>query len=465
MVTELRIGVNPIEIAPILEAIPSYKEFQTGAELQASSRQLIEDFPELVESGFLSLDDNFGRSTEGRPIELMTVGKGKRVALWMGTPHPNEAVGTLAIDFLSRHLCEHPEITEELDTTFVFIKNADPDGFALNESWLKGEVDPLKYALGFYRPPYCEEFEWGFPIDYKTLHFSESDSSTETKVLKKALDKYKPSFYYSLHNHAFWGAFLNIDPPIQDLFLPMQKLVKDHGVILHTGEPEMPFQRRYADGIYQPNTAKGNYEYLYHLDGDPADKIQGGERALDYLQNVVPNAIGLVPEVPYFIADAISDAAPSGKTQHEAILEKAKTRERIITFMEEQLKTLKQKHDLPDSPLKHAIEKKIEVIKYFNAARQKELENPEFQQEATNAEIYHAIHITSFYELIQLGQLYQLALQVGEIGQAEEIKQYIQNGLEKINEASPIKAVPIQNLIAIQVGAGLLVQKHLALAA
>lgn len=119
MVAESRLGVNPIEISPILAAVPSYKEFQTNSELQAGSKQLVKDYPMFVRSGFLHLDENFGESTEGRAIELMTVGKGKRKVMWVGTPHPNEPIGTLTIDFLSRYLCEHPEMTEKLDTTFV----------------------------------------------------------------------------------------------------------------------------------------------------------------------------------------------------------------------------------------------------------------------------------------------------------------------------------------------------------
>ena len=236
MVTERRLGVNLIEIAPILAAIPPYKDFQTGTELHEGSRALIRDYPNLVTTGFLSLNEKFGTSTEGRNIELMKVGKGKKTVMWVGTPHPNEAVGTLAIDFLSGHLCEHPEITEQLDTTFIFIKNADPDGFALNESWMKGEMTPIKYALGFYRPPFEEQVEFAFPVDYKEWHFH--NPPPEVQTLMKAFEIYKPEFYYSLHNIGFRNPTYHLSRNLPSLYPPLKQIVANQGLSINTGDSD-----------------------------------------------------------------------------------------------------------------------------------------------------------------------------------------------------------------------------------
>jgi len=459
------------EIKKILKEIPAYTEFKTGDELQAGGRQLAVDFPGLTDSGFLKVHEEFGTSTEGKAIDLLEIGpeKSKRTVMWVGTPHPNEAVGTLAIDFMSRYLCEHPEVAERLETKFIFIKNADPDGLELNEGWLKklkkGEMDPLEYALGFYRPPYGEEFEWDFPIDYKTLHFSKDEASNESKMLKKAFDKYRPDFYYSLHNNGFGSAYFGIYPPRDELFSPLQQLIKDQDLTLNTGEPELPFMKRYADGMYKVIKARDNYDYFNQLEGDPADRIQGGARAIDYLQSIVQNAVCLMPEIPYFTADALKDNRPSGKTRRQILSEQAEAREKIVTFMEGQFNKLQEQNELPDSSLKHAVEKRIEVIRNFNAANQKEAEKSEYLTKVTKAEEYRAVQVESFMEVIHLGQVYQLALQAGEIEQAEEIKAYIEKVIDDINQVSPIKAVPLQKLVAVQVGAGLITQQHLAQAA
>jgi hypothetical protein len=462
MVTERRLGVNPIEISPVLATIPSYKEFKTGSELQAGSKQLVKDYPALVDSGFLHMDVNFGRSTEGRPIELMTVGKGKKKALWVGTPHPNEAVGTLAIDFLSRYLCEHPEITEKLDTTFVFIKNADPDGFVLNEAWLKGEMDPLKYALGFYRPPFKEQVEWGFPADYKDLHFH--NPSAEVRTLMKAFKTYQPEFYYSLHNIGFRNPSYLLSHNIPNLYPTLEEIVTNQGQSVYTGDPEAPYYEKYADGFFGLPSLARMYDYFASGKEKDVDmnQILGGANSREYLQSKVPKAISFMSEVPYFTADALEDETPSGMSRSDMLLVGAIKRKQISSDMSEQFNALQEK--LPDSRLKRAVASRIELMNGYYATLQDEVKKPEYKEEATKAEVYNAVQVDSFHEVIQLGQVYQLALQAGEINQAEQIKAYIKIVIDAINEISPIKPIPIQKLVAIQVGAGLVTQQHLSLA-
>src|SRR5262249_45200851 len=94
---------------------------------------------------------------------------GRRPVLLLGVPHPNEPIGTLTIDFLTRLLCEDDELRYRLDVTVFAVPVADPDGLVLNEGWFKGAFSPLRYALEFYRPPHREQVEWSFPGDYKTL--------------------------------------------------------------------------------------------------------------------------------------------------------------------------------------------------------------------------------------------------------------------------------------------------------
>src|SRR5439155_3222044 len=82
----------------ILSDVPRYTEFMSVAELSASSRELARRFPKLVTLQAI------GTSLEGRPLELLTIGNGPRKALLFGTPHPNEPIGTLTLEFLSRRL-------------------------------------------------------------------------------------------------------------------------------------------------------------------------------------------------------------------------------------------------------------------------------------------------------------------------------------------------------------------------
>src|SRR6185295_10653580 len=120
-----------MDVYQVMHDVPEYTEFMSVAELSASSRELARRFPKLVTL------QTIGTSTEGRPIELLTIGSGKRKALFIGTPHPNEPIGTLTLEFLSRRLCEDDDLRDELDYTFLIIKCADPDGTMLNEGRFK----------------------------------------------------------------------------------------------------------------------------------------------------------------------------------------------------------------------------------------------------------------------------------------------------------------------------------------
>src|SRR6185295_1805111 len=104
-----------MEVAGLLARVPDFREFLTLEELGASSRALAAEFPGLTRL------ETVGASREGRPIELLTVGHGRRPVLLVGVPHPNEPIGTLTLEFLTRLLCEDEELRRRLDVTLYAI--------------------------------------------------------------------------------------------------------------------------------------------------------------------------------------------------------------------------------------------------------------------------------------------------------------------------------------------------------
>jgi len=175
--------------------VPDLDEFLTLEELQASSRALVSEFPSLARL------ETVGTSSEGRPIELLTIGHGATPVLLLGVPHPNEPIGTLTLEFLCRLLCEDDALRARLDVTLYAIKVSDPDGLVLNEGWLKGGFSPLRYALNYYRPPHREQVEWSFPVEYKTLSFT--TPAPETAAVMRVMLRVRPRMLYSLHNAGF----------------------------------------------------------------------------------------------------------------------------------------------------------------------------------------------------------------------------------------------------------------------
>src|SRR5262245_46731777 len=279
-----------MDLSSCLERVPDYTEFFTLDELRARTRALVAEFPGVARL------ETVGASAEGRSIDLLTVGHGRRPILLIGVPHPNEPIGTLTIDFLTRLLCENDELRAQLDVTLFAIPVADPDGFVLNEGWFKGTFSPLRYALDFYRPPHREQVEWSFPVDYKTLRFT---TPAETGAVMRVMERVRPQLFYSLHNAGFCGVYFYASHDRPALFRRFRDLVAHQGLPLHRGEPEVPYLRTLAPAVYELFSIADTYEYLARtIDMDPAAVIEAGTCADDWLQQVRDDAFSPVCELP-----------------------------------------------------------------------------------------------------------------------------------------------------------------------
>ena len=176
-----------MDLRSIAADVPNYQEFLTVDELNLSSGRLREQFPELVST------KEIGKTRNGEPIELLTIAGGEANAFVFGGPHPNEPIGCMTIEYLSRRLCEDESLRGELGYTWHFIKTIDADGMRLNEGWFKGPFSPTNYARHFYRPARAEQVEWTFPIEYKSLQFD--DPLPETRALMQVIDETKPNCF------------------------------------------------------------------------------------------------------------------------------------------------------------------------------------------------------------------------------------------------------------------------------
>ncbi|UCC63326.1 MAG: peptidase, partial [Anaerolineae bacterium] len=124
----------------ILDDVPNYQAFLTVDELKASAHQLAQDHPRTVE--VLPL----GRSRQGDPIEALKIGDGPKKAMLFAMPHPNEPIGSMMLEYLSRRLAEDDALRDALGYTWYLIKCIDPDGTRLNEGWFKGPFSIDNYA-------------------------------------------------------------------------------------------------------------------------------------------------------------------------------------------------------------------------------------------------------------------------------------------------------------------------------
>jgi hypothetical protein len=436
-----------MNLGDILQLIPDYQEFLTLEELHQSSVRLVEEFPQVARLQVI------GASTEGRPIELLTIGHGKRTALFLGAPHPNEPIGVLTLEFLSRLLCERSDLREQLDCTFLIVKASDPDGLALNEGWFKGAFSPLKYALNYYRPPQDEQVEWGFPIHYKTLHFTTPPA--ETLAVMQLMEQYRPDFLYSLHNASFCGVYFYLSRRLPTLFPQLHQLVASYELPLHNGEPEVPYIQPWDQAIYPLFGAQEGYDFLEkNLGEDPAPYFSTGTSSDDYLKKLVPQALSLICELPYYSDPVLEDTTPADISRREALTEGIRRTEATVQVLETHFLAL---HDaLPHNRLFRSVAEYLRRTPKRLAAQRKSLEAPTYAQEATRAQAFDARVCRSFHCLLYLGEMHRMATTIGEKSRAEEMRGHITERMAQIDAESTLHILPLPKLVAIQAGSGLL---------
>ena len=424
--------------------MPEHREFLTLEELRRSSRALVAEFP-----GVARLEE-VGRSAEGRPIELLTIGDGPRSALLVGVPHPNEPIGTLTAEFLSRLLCENAALREELGVTLHVIKVADPDGLVLNEGWFKGTFSPLRYALNYYRPPHREQVEWSFPVSYRTLQFS--TPAPETAAVMRVMQRVRPALFYSLHNAGFCGVYFYLSDERPALVPSLHALVAAQGLPLHRGEPEVPYLKTLAPAVYRLFGIAEHYEYLAQsLGEDPAPLIEAGTSSDDWLSGFC-DAFSIVCELPYYTSPILEDTGPAGLSRRDAVRQGVARAEGIHAEIVRRFAQLSP----PDNRLTRSVADYARKAAKRLAAEVAHAAEPEYAREATRAEALDATTCRAFYHLVYLGEVHRLAVMTGERPVADDIEAYLVRHMGDVERESSLAVMPIRPLVAVQAGTGLL---------
>lgn len=435
-----------LDVAPLLARVPDHREFLTFEELRGRAEALAAEFPGLVRR------EQVGVSAEGRPIELLSIGHGRRPALLVGAPHPNEPVGTLTIDFLSRLLCEDDALRAQLDVTLHSVLVADPDGLVLNEGWFKGRFSPQRYALQFYRPPHHEQVEWSFPVDYKTLHFTKP--APETAALMRVMERTRPRVFYSLHNAAFCGVYLYVSELRPGLADALHGLAAAQGLPLHRGEPEVPYLRLLAPAVYRLFGVDATYEYLARTLGeDPAPYIEAGTCADDWLTRVC-DAFSIVCEVPYYTAPALVDVTPAGISRRVAVLAGLEREDAVHGEIAAAFDTIATR--VPEHRLRRSVVHYLRKTPARLTAERAAAAGPEYEREATRAEAIDATTCKPFHHVLYLGEVHRLAELAGEGAVAARTEARVIELMAELVHASALEVLPLRPLVAMQAGAGLL---------
>jgi len=450
------------DVLTILHDVPDYQVFLTVDELKASAQQLAKEYPTVVE--ILPV----GHSRAGDPIEAIKIGDGPKKVLLFAMPHPNEPIGSMMLEYLSRRLAEDDALRESLGYTWYMIKCIDPDGTRLNEDWFKGPFSIENYARNFYRPPSYQQVEWTFPVDYKTLHFH--DPLPETQVLMRLIEQIKPDFIYSLHNSGFGGAYFYISESAPPLYEPFYDLVTSQDLPLHLGEPEIPFAEEYAKAVFGLPPISASYDFLEKQTGtDPAEIISGGTSSNDYAQSLC-GSFCLVCEMPYFYTPAIHDTSPSDVVRRDAILQGVEQAREYFGFLQEQYDAVKDALTV-SSPFQDTIRETLRTFqKRMDAQENWAKTDPKTAEMATVAEKFDSLVIGNFYRLLSLGMFIRLLdVQIAAAGESapllsarEAVEAAFETRSAGLEAELEYDVIPIQKLVRVQLGSALLAAGYAA---
>lgn len=449
-----------MNLKSIAEDIPEYSRFLTIDELNASSHQLVADYPDIASLKVV------GQTRRGDPIELVTIKGGEKQAFVFGGPHPNEPIGTLTIEYLSRRLCADAALREELGYTWHFIKSIDSDGMRLNEGWFAGPFTPTNYARHFFRPAPFDQIEWTFPIDYKDLHFHATLPETET--LMRVIDEVKPTLIYSLHNAGFGGVYYYISEDSKPLYEQFYEIPKWYGLALDLGEPEVQYVEQFAPAIFGMISTRDSYDYL-EKNGvpNPAETLQAGTSSADYASKY--GSYYLVVEMPYFDDPRVNDLSPSETLRRDAILQSLDSSDQFDDWINDQIARIDAELRI-ETPFHRAVKAFLKGGKtYREAARQWARTSEETNRPASYAEVFSNLLGSRFYRLLILGMFARMMDAEIEAGNTSDaIKTARDDARARLDEQGAdlenqlnYRALPIRSLVGVQTCAGLATAAYL----
>ncbi len=449
-----------MDLRQIANDIPNYERFLTIDELNASSHQLVEDYPELASIRVV------GQTRRGDPIELLTIKGGDEQAFVFGGPHPNEPIGTMTIEYLTRRLCEDAALRDELGYTWHFIKSIDSDGMRLNEGWFAGPFTPTNYARHFFRPAPYDQVEWTFPVDYKELHFN--SPLPETQALMQVIDEVQPTLLYSLHNAGFGGVYYYVSERCEPLYDIFQEIPSWYDLALDLGEPEVNYIEQYASAIFGMISVKNSYDYLeQNGTPNPAEVIQSGGSSAEYALKY--GSFFLVVELPYYEDPRVNDLSLTETTRREAILQSLDMADEFDDWTNNVIERTKDEWKI-ETPFHRAVTSFMKSGKtYRDATRQWAETAEETNRPASQAEVFSNLLGSRFYRLLIFGMLARLMeAEIAEGNESALIREARDSTLSRLKQQGEdlesqldYRALPIRSLVGVQVCAGLATAAYL----
>lgn len=188
-----------------------------------------------------------GRSREGRPLYVLTVGRDRprvRNVLVVAGPHADERVGAASAMRIAERVALDPRLHAGAGAAWHFLLCLDPDGTLRTESGPAVRRTPAEHFRYAYRPPADEQPEWAPSIR------PADDALPESEALIALIDELRPVLQCSLHGNDIGGAWVQLTRELPGLAEALGKICAERDVPVQTGT---------YDALYWPETGPGVY--------------------------------------------------------------------------------------------------------------------------------------------------------------------------------------------------------------
>jgi hypothetical protein len=262
---------------------------------------------------------------------------------------------------------------------------------------------------------------------------------------------------YSLHNASFCGVYFYASRKVDPLFAGLTKLIERESLPIHRGEPEVPYVKAYADGMYPLFGVKETYDYLEkHTQEDPARHITSGASSHEYLMRVSPGALSLVSELPYITDPALDDHRPTAISRRDAMSEGLRRTEETLKDVEAHMRALALDPGDPrwaDDRILRAVSDWLARTPKRIAMQKQALLSTAYSGKATRAQAFDAMVCKSFQAVLVLGETHRLAAAAGDQARAEEIRGRVEARIARIEEESHLVVLDLARLVRVQASA------------
>lgn len=282
--------------------------------------------------------ERLGKSTGGRPIDLVSVGRGPRAALIVGAPHANEPIGCATVVRLITRLARDRALRERSGWRWHFIPAIDIDGIAFNEGWFRGPLTLPRYLRGFYRPPFSLQPEYAFPLEIPGYRFDKE--TPETRCWRTALDHLRPRLQCSLHGSDTGGAFFIVTKCRPRLCDELRRLPGGRDITLDTAGDTSADLANFGPGVFGFPRVESMIASAIKS-GSTAEAAWGAGDSSDGYSEKHFGTFNMVPEVPLWRDARERNSGASGRTLTQVLDDAIRLTREDAKFLEPALPTFK----------------------------------------------------------------------------------------------------------------------------